>query len=274
MQATYTIQKGPECETNENSGQSGIADSTVSMQDSGKVPETWVIDDFDVGRLLGRGRFGSVYFARSKQEGVVIAIKILMKEEIERHNLRHHVKREIEIQYHLRHPNILQLKGYFHDKERVYMILEFASGGTLYNRLIEKGKLNEYEAAKYVRQLADALNYCQDKKVVHRDIKPQNILLDRKGNVKVDNWAVGVLLHQMLVGRTPYECLSRNQTIISIKECKSLSLSHLSRGASDLIKRLVVKKPSLRLPFSQVLAHPWVVRMSTSPKSMTRCLST
>ncbi|KHJ83883.1 hypothetical protein OESDEN_16410 [Oesophagostomum dentatum] len=104
----------------------------------------------------------------------------------------HQVKREIEIQYHLRHPNILRLKGYFHDPQRVYIILEYADGGELYTRLKKKGKLSEYEAARCVRQLADALKYCHDKGVIHRDIKPENILLDQKGNVKIADfgWSV------------------------------------------------------------------------------------
>ncbi|VDM67769.1 unnamed protein product [Strongylus vulgaris] len=96
------------------------------------------------------------------------------------------------------HPNILRLKGYFHDKERVYIILEYADGGELYNRLKKKGRLEEAEAARYenafsyVRQLADALSYCHAKRVIHRDIKPENILLDQKGNVKIADfgWAV------------------------------------------------------------------------------------
>ncbi|VDK66657.1 unnamed protein product, partial [Cylicostephanus goldi] len=90
------------------------------------------------------------------------------------------------------HPNILRLKGYFHDKERVYIILEYADGGELYSRMKKKGRLEELEAARCVRQLADALSYCHSKRVIHRDIKPENILLDSKGNVKVADfgWAV------------------------------------------------------------------------------------
>uniref|UniRef100_A0A0K0DIG6 Aurora kinase n=1 Tax=Angiostrongylus cantonensis TaxID=6313 RepID=A0A0K0DIG6_ANGCA len=69
----------------------------------------------------------------------------------------HQVKREIKIQYHLKHPNILRLMGYFHDQQRVYIILEFAEGGDLYDRMKKKWK--------YVRQLVDGLSYCHAKRI-------------------------------------------------------------------------------------------------------------
>ncbi|KJH50744.1 kinase domain protein [Dictyocaulus viviparus] len=291
----------------DNSKNSGkcTANSAVVKPDSRNVSRTWVIDDFDIGRPLGKGKFGSVFVARSKEEKIVVALKVLFKDQIEKHNVKHQVKREIEIQYHLMHPNILRCKGYFHDQQRVYIILEFADGGELYNRLKKKGRLEEPEAAKYVRQLADALSYCHAKKVIHRDIKPENILLDRKGNVKiadfgwavvsshsrreticgtldylppemicggthdhtVDNWAIGILLHEMLVGRPPFEFPDQNQTLAAIKTCRFIIPKFVSDGPSDLIRRLVVKEPCMRLPLSGVLAHPWVVSMSNLASS-------
>ncbi|KAJ1358794.1 hypothetical protein KIN20_017315 [Parelaphostrongylus tenuis] len=150
------------------------------------------IDNFDIGRQLGRGAFGSVFIARSKEDKIVVALKVLFKEQIDKYNVGHQVNREIDIQYHLKHPNILQLKGYFHDQQRIYIILEFAEGGNLYERMKRKVKLGEAEAAKYVRQLADALSYCHVRRIIHRDIKPENILLDKKRNAKIADfgWAV------------------------------------------------------------------------------------
>ncbi|VDM54110.1 unnamed protein product [Angiostrongylus costaricensis] len=125
---------------------------------SQQISRTWVIDDFDVGRPLGRGKFGSVFLARSKEEKVVVALKArdfqayrFLKGFSSRTNLKstmHQVKREIEMQYHLKHPNILRLKGYLHDQERVYIILKFAEGKELHGRMKKKGKLDEHEAAK------------------------------------------------------------------------------------------------------------------------------
>ncbi|KAK5981615.1 Serine/threonine-protein kinase [Trichostrongylus colubriformis] len=273
---------------------------STTRSDSQKM---WVIDDFDIGRPLGKGKFGSVFLARYKPERVVVALKVLFKDQIKKHNVQHQVKREIEIQYHLRHPNILRLKGYFHDQRRVYMILECADAGELYSRLKKKGKLEEPEAARYVRQLADALSYCHAKRVIHRDIKPENILLDGKGNIKiadfgwavvsshsrreticgtldylppeminghthdhtVDNWAVGVLLFEMLVGRPPFEYPDQSVTLQMIMNCRFAIPPSVSEGPSDLMRKLIVKEPCMRLSLAGVLAHSWVVSMSKVP---------
>ncbi|CAJ0598544.1 unnamed protein product [Cylicocyclus nassatus] len=289
-------------------GPENTSDRAVSRKTAAAPPEQqrnsrnqmWEIDDFDIGRPLGKGKFGSVFVARSKEEKIIVALKVLFKEQIRKHNVMHQVKREIEIQYHLRHPNILRLKGYFHDKERVYIILEYADGGELYSRMKKKGRLEEPEAARCVRQLADALSYCHSKRVIHRDIKPENILLDSKGNVKVadfgwavvspnsrrqtvcgtldylppemisgkphdhtvDNWAIGILLFEMLVGKPPFEYPEQNQTLQAIMNCRYIIPSFVSPGPTDLIRRLVVKEPSMRYSLTQVLAHPWIKEMS------------
>ena len=119
-------------------------------------------------------------------------------------------RREIEIQSHLRHPNILRLFGYFYDECRVYLILEFAPKGELYKSLKQQpeGRFDEKLSARYINQMADALSYCHSKKVsissfcliihdfslqvIHRDIKPENLLLDAKGNIKIADfgWSV------------------------------------------------------------------------------------
>ena len=78
-------------------------------------------------------------------------------------------RREIEIQSHLRHPNILRLFGYFYDECRVYLILEFAPKGELYKSLKQQpeGRFEESISAKYINQMANALSYCHSKKVIH-----------------------------------------------------------------------------------------------------------
>ncbi|KAK6048603.1 hypothetical protein COOONC_13895, partial [Cooperia oncophora] len=124
-----------------------VSTTSESSQSTRSDPQKWSIDDFDIGRPLGKGKFGNVYLARYNPERVVVALKVLFKDKIQKYNVQHQVKREIEIQYHLLHPNILRLKGYFHDRQRVYIILEYADGGELYSRLKKKGKLEEPKAA-------------------------------------------------------------------------------------------------------------------------------
>ncbi|PIO61751.1 hypothetical protein TELCIR_16713, partial [Teladorsagia circumcincta] len=143
--------------------------------------------------------------------------QVVFKDHIIKHNVKHQVKREIQIQYRLRHPNILRLKGYFHDEHRLYIILECANGDDLYSRLKKKGRLEEPEAARYVRQLADALSYCHAKGVIHRDIKPENILLDGKGNVKVSsgNDPITKLLFFLNIAVAIYTSLPLESCVVS-----------------------------------------------------------
>ena len=98
-----------------------------------KSQKRWKLDDFDVGYELGRGKFGQVYLAKEKKSKYLVALKVLKRNQLEKSNVEHQLKREIEIQSHLRgHHNILQLYGFFADKDHFYLILEYAPGGELY----------------------------------------------------------------------------------------------------------------------------------------------
>ena len=145
------------------------------------------LTDFEIGKLLGRGRFGKVYLAKHKTSDYVCALKILDKEEVEQHKMHHQLRREIEIQSHLRHPNILRLYGYFYDDKRIYLVLEYAEEGELYN-LISQGPLPEDKAAKYLRQLCQGFEYLHSKNVIHRDIKPENLLIGRGDLIKMSDF--------------------------------------------------------------------------------------
>ncbi|CAF4112016.1 unnamed protein product, partial [Rotaria magnacalcarata] len=108
---------------------------------------SWTIEDFEIGNLLGRGRFGYVYCGREKQTRFVVALKILFKAQLKNSKMEQQVKREIEIQSNLKHPNILRLYGFFHDEQRIYLLLEYAPGGELYRRMQTEKVLRESEAA-------------------------------------------------------------------------------------------------------------------------------
>ena len=93
----------------------------------------------------------------------------------------HNLRREVEIQTRLRHPNILRLYGYFHDASKVYLLLELAPGGELFKELARRGRFAEAEAAPMIAQLARALQHCHARGVIHRDIKPENLLVSGHG---------------------------------------------------------------------------------------------
>ncbi|KAE9556186.1 hypothetical protein FO519_000674 [Halicephalobus sp. NKZ332] len=259
----------------------------------------WNLEDFDIGRPLGKGKFGSVYLAREKQMKYIVALKILFKSQLLKSNVAHQLIREIEIQCHLNHPNILKMYNYFTDNKKIYLILEYALGGELYKVLQDNGKFSEKTAGRYVYQVADALNYCHSKDVIHRDIKPENILIGANGELKladfgwsvhapsskrqtmcgtmdylppemvngaahdkrVDYWAVGVLTYEFLVGNPPFESSSQNDTYSNIRHVRYSFPNHVSKDPQDLIRKLLVLNPDNRLDFEGVMNHFWVQKM-------------
>jgi hypothetical protein len=158
---------------------------SASVQEEPARKTSWALSDFDIGKPLGRGKFGNVYLAREKRSQHVVALKVLFKAQLAKAGVEHQLRREIEIQSHLRHPGILRLYGYFYDQSRVYLILEYAARGELYKELQRLGQLPEDRAAYHVGSLAAALRYCHSKGVIHRDIKPENLLVDGRGEVFV-----------------------------------------------------------------------------------------
>ncbi|XP_003463696.2 aurora kinase A [Cavia porcellus] len=265
----------------------------------------WTLEDFDIGRPLGKGKFGNVYLAREKQSKFILALKVLFKAQLEKAGVEHQLRREVEIQSHLRHPNILRLYGYFHDATRVYLILEYAPLGTVYRELQKLSKFDEQRTATYITELANALSYCHSKRVIHRDIKPENLLLGSAGELKiadfgwsvhapssrrttlcgtldylppemiegrmhdekVDLWSLGVLCYEFLVGKPPFEAHTHQETYKRISRVEFTFPDFVTEGARDFISRLLKHNPSQRPTLSEVLEHPWVTTNSTKPSS-------
>lgn len=269
----------------------------------GKRGPKWRLSDFDIGKSLGRGKFGNVYLAREKKSKFVCALKVLFKNQLQKAGVEHQLRREIEIQAHLRHPNILRLYGYFYDENRVYLILEFAPGGELYKKLQKEEKFSEAQAAEYIYRLADALHYCHQKAVIHRDIKPENLLLGRKGQLKlsdfgwsvhtphfrrttlcgtldylspemvtgqqhdhkVDNWSLGVLTYEFVVGRPPFEATGQRETYNRISRVDLKFPDHVTSQCRHFIYALLKKDPSRRLTLDKIPHHPWITKHGFGP---------
>ncbi|XP_015794336.1 aurora kinase A [Tetranychus urticae] len=256
----------------------------------------WKLEDFQVGRPLGKGKFGNVYLAREKRSKYVVALKVLFKSQLISNNVQHQLRREIEIQSHLRHPNILRLFGYFHDNTRIYLILEYAPQGELYKKLQKLKFFSNELAAQYIYQMIDALKYCHSKKVIHRDIKPENILLGYYGELKiadfgwsvhapssrratmcgtldylppemvahdaysdkVDHWCLGVLTYEFLVGKPPFENEDVSMTYKAILNVQYTFPSHVHELARDFISSFLKKNPDHRMSLEDAHRHNWI----------------
>lgn len=156
-------------------------------------PRTFHLGMFEIGKPLGKGKFGRVYLVKERTSGFICALKVLYKSELQQGSgVEKQVRREIEIQSNLRHPNILRLFGHFHDPKRIFLILEFAGQGELYKLLRKESRFPEWKAAQYVAQMASALKYLHRKHVIHRDIKPENILVGIHDEIKISDfgWSV------------------------------------------------------------------------------------
>lgn len=257
------------------------------------------MNDFELTEPLGRGQFGKVFLATETRSGYPVALKILSKTEIMQHKVEKQVLREIEIHSYLNHPHIIQLFTYFHNEKQIYMVLEYAAGGAVFSLLQKQPnkRFDEHISAKFIHQVADALNYCHKNNVIHRDVKPENLLLTIDGNIKladfgwsvhistskrkticgtidylapeivtrkkyditVDLWCLGILCYEFLVGVPPFRAKTEDETYKKINKSIIPWKSVIKSGAKDLISKLLQKKSSERISLDNVMTHSWIL---------------
>ncbi|XP_061992217.1 CBL-interacting serine/threonine-protein kinase 24-like [Rosa rugosa] len=154
------------------------------------------VGKYEVGRTIGEGTFAKVKFARNAETGESVAVKVMAKSTILKHRMVDQIKREISIMKIVRHPNIVRLHEVLAGRTKIYIILEFVTGGELFDKIVHQGRLRENESRKYFQQLIDAVSHCHSKGVYHRDLKPENLLLDSYGNLKVSDFGLSALPQQ------------------------------------------------------------------------------
>ncbi|CAE7229883.1 ark1 [Symbiodinium necroappetens] len=244
---------------------------------------------------------GSVKKVMHKTSGHVFALKAVDQKLVLDHNLQHQLIAEVETQKTLSHPNLLRCFDYFTERDTVYILLELASGGDLYQHLRRRGPMREPQAAHVFRQVCEGVRHLHDQGIIHRDLKPENILLTEDMTVKiadfgwaakaarndtrktfcgtlcmlapemiagkeydarVDVWAVGVLLFEILTGCSPFD---RGQGLM--ETCKAIvgpglhavSLDEVPPPVHPILFGLMQQEAENRMSLDECLQNDWVV---------------
>ncbi|KAG5018857.1 hypothetical protein JHK87_014712 [Glycine soja] len=180
------------------------------------------VGKYEIGRTIGEGTFAKVKFAQNTETGESVAMKVLDRSTIIKHKMVDQIKREISIMKLVRHPYVVRLHeacdncfpfSYCHSqallsivkrfflqvlasRTKIYIILEFITGGELFDKIIHHGRLSEPDSRRYFQQLIDGVDYCHSKGVYHRDLKPENLLLNSLGNIKISDFGLSAFPEQ------------------------------------------------------------------------------
>ena len=245
---------------------------------------TWKLSDLEMKETLGTGTFGRVRLCRHKTLNKHFALKILKKQEILRMKQVDHILAEAAILSEIHHPFIVNMLKGFMDDDRLYILLEYVIGGELFSHLRKAGKFPNDVAKFYSSEVMLAFEYLHSLDIVYRDLKPENLLLDVQGHIRitdfgfakkvpertftlcgtpeylapeiiqskghgkaVDWWALGILLYEMLVGYPPFFDDSPFKIYEKILEGKLQFPKWIDPRAKDLIKGLLTIDHTKRL---------------------------
>ena len=249
-----------------------------------RLPEPIMLSQFEVGVTLGTGSFGRVRFCTHMSTGTHWALKAIKKAEVIRQAQVEHMMSEKEVLASLDHPFVVKLAGAFQDGKRLYMVLECGLGGEFFAHLRKAGRFDNNTAKFYAAQVVSIFEYMHALDFVYRDLKPENLLLDQEGYIKitdfgfakrvafktytlcgtpeylapevllnkghgkaVDWWTLGILVYELLSGQPPFvddDPMGIYQQIVAGKVAYP---RHFDRFAKKMIKNLLLADLTKRL---------------------------
>lgn len=148
------------------------------------------LDSFEMIKVIGKGSFGKVFLAREKRTSEMFALKVLKKDNIIKRNQVEHTRTERSVLGYVKHPFIVGLKMAFQSRDKLYFVLDYCAGGELFFHLGKVGKFSEPRACFYAAEITLAINYVHDLDIVYRDLKPENVLLDSRGHVRLTDFGL------------------------------------------------------------------------------------
>lgn len=255
------------------------------------------IGNYTVGKEIGQGTFGKVKIGVHNLTSEKVAIKVLEKAKIADVADVERVAREIYILKLIRHENLIQLYDIIDTPKKIYLIMEYAPGGELFDFIVASKKLKEKEACRFFQQIIGGIEYLHKVNIVHRDLKPENLLLDHEKNIKlvdfglsnmykigeqlktacgspcyaapemiagkryvpigVDIWSSGVILYAMVCGYLPFEDPNTSKLYKKILAGEFEMPKSISNEVRDLIRGILTTDPEKRITISQIKNHVW-----------------
>ncbi|XP_067336595.1 MAP/microtubule affinity-regulating kinase 3a isoform X24 [Channa argus] len=252
---------------------------------SSEEPQQPHIGNYRLLKTIGKGNFAKVKLARHILTGREVAIKIIDKTQLNPNSLQK-LFREVRIMKILNHPNIVKLFEVIETERTLYLVMEYASGGEVFDYLVAHGRMKEKEARAKFRQIVSAVQYCHQKHIVHRDLKAENLLLDADMNIKiadfgfsneftlgnkldtfcgsppyaapelfqgkkydgpeVDVWSLGVILYTLVSGSLPFDGQNLKELRERVLRGKYRIPFYMSTDCENLLKRFLVLNPGKR----------------------------
>jgi hypothetical protein len=161
-----------------------------AQSDASSAKRMISLEAFHIIKVIGKGSFGKVFLVRHKSTRSLYAMKVLKKEYIIKKNQVEHTKTERSVLSYIHHPYIVGLNMAFQSSDRLFFILDYCAGGELFFHLGKVGRFTEDRAKFYAAEITLALEYIHAKGIIYRDLKPENVLLDNDGNVRLTDFGL------------------------------------------------------------------------------------